>query len=99
MLFIGQKTSYNQWNFPAEVYPNIAGIVIFSICFAPISWLWFTLQTHVMHRKNAFMADKPLHPQCSVEAWNIETIIYPCIPLIHPKTNLPPHIDMISALR
>jgi hypothetical protein len=44
-------------------------------------------------------AEKPLHPQCSVEAWNIETIIYPCNPLIHPKTNVPPHIDMISALR
>ena len=37
MLFMRQKTSYNQWNFPAEVYPKIAGIVIFSICFAPIS--------------------------------------------------------------
>ncbi|KAE9372220.1 hypothetical protein N431DRAFT_408305 [Stipitochalara longipes BDJ] len=58
MLFTRQKAAYAQWNFPAEVYPTIAGIVIYSIGFAPISWAWFTLQMHVMHRKNVFMADK-----------------------------------------
>jgi STE24 endopeptidase len=58
MLFIRQKASYAQWNFPAQEYPKIAGIVIFSIGFAPISWLWFTLQMHVMHRKNTFEAGK-----------------------------------------
>ncbi|PMD26578.1 hypothetical protein NA56DRAFT_654391 [Hyaloscypha hepaticicola] len=58
MIFIRQKSSYSQWNFPAEVYPKIPAIVLFSICFAPVTWLWFTLQMHYMHRKNAFLADK-----------------------------------------
>ena len=58
MIFMQQKTAYTQWNFPAEVCPKIAGVVIYSLAFAPISWVFFTVQMHVMHRKNAFMAGK-----------------------------------------
>jgi len=58
MIFTRQKATYTEWNFPAEVCPNVAAIVIYSIGFAPISWVWFTLQMHLMHRKNVFMAGK-----------------------------------------
>ncbi len=58
MNFVRQKSSYSQWNFPAEVYPRTPAIVIFSICFAHVTWLWFTLQRHYMHRKNTFLAGK-----------------------------------------
>jgi hypothetical protein len=58
MLFICQKVSYTQFNFPAEVYPKIAGVFIFALGFAPIFWRYFTLQMHYMYRKNAFMAGK-----------------------------------------
>lgn len=67
MLFIRQKTSYTQWNFPAGMYPKIAGIVIFSLGFAPISWVWFTVQMHYMHRKNAFMAGKTFKERAQPE--------------------------------
>jgi putative lipase involved disintegration of autophagic bodies len=67
MIFIRQKSSYSQWNFPAEVYPKIPAIVLFSICFAPVTWLWFTLQMHYMHRKNAFLAGKAPSYRCTRE--------------------------------
>jgi STE24 endopeptidase len=64
MIFISQKSSYSQWNFPAGVYPKIPAIVIFSICLAPVTWLWFTLQMHYMHRKNTFLAGKVPSYRC-----------------------------------
>ena len=67
VIFIRQKSSYSQWNFPAEIYPKIPAIVLFSICFAPVTWLWFTLQMHYMHRKNAFLAGKAPSYRCTRE--------------------------------
>jgi hypothetical protein len=82
MIFMSQKSIYTQWNFPTETYPKIAGLVIYSLCFTPTWWTWFTLQAHYMHRKNAFMAGKTSLHDKNENLANFK-----------PKTNLLPTSD------